>query len=190
MEQVSLLGESGLLLPFALVYAVVLHRCQSPDMASRWLRAVFLCALFIATAKVATHAANQLQATSQIANISGHTALAGTGFLCWALTTSGSVWRFVALVVALIILAAVGVSRMVLGAHDLTEVVMGAVVALVVTAMFARRLQAPRREGRLWWWVAGIVVLGRAAMFALQVTPENVTQLMGSTVAAVVGNLI
>lgn len=190
MEQVSLLGESGLLLPLALAYGVVLHRRQSPEMAIQWLRAVFLCALFIATAKVATHATNQLLATPRIANVSGHTALAGTAYLCWALTTGGSVCRFAALVAALIILTAVGVSRMVLGAHDLTEVVMGTVVALAASTVFARQRQAPYRHGRLWWWIAGIVVLGRAAMFTLQVTPEKVARLMGSTVAAMVGKVI
>ena len=155
------LGDAAFLLPAAVVVALHLFLSKSVRAAVIWLSAVFLCGILTIWAKLIFHVCGDQLLGWQIASPSGHTSLSTTFYVCGAVLMSQerARWTRIALMLGgILVVVAIGVSRIRLGAHTPAEVFAGWVIGLFCVAWFAAILLTRKMEVLPWAGLAGVIV--------------------------------
>lgn len=132
-------GDLAVLLPIAAMILVWLLRSpESQLLAAAWALAVVFCGGAIGLLKVYFSACS----TSIIDSPSGHVGMSTLVYGGLALMVAVR-WRRLAvpaLAVGLGVIAAIAVSRVIVGAHDTVEVLIGLAIGAVALAIFAKAL--------------------------------------------------
>jgi membrane-associated phospholipid phosphatase len=142
------LGDSGVTIPLAGLTLLFLLMAREWQSARAWVVMVVGCAVVIGGLKLLFGACGQRLALHEIISPSGHTAMSVAIYLSFALLFSRGVSQRLARPVffgGVLLVVSIGVSRTVLHAHDLAEVLVGFMVGLFAHAYFRCRLF----EGRL-----------------------------------------
>jgi membrane-associated phospholipid phosphatase len=137
-------GDLAVLLPLALVITAWLVALRQPRSVLWWLAAVGLCMTATAVLKIYFYVCPPL---SDLRSPSGHTSLSTLiyGTLALAVATVVTGWKRAAVLVAgAAFVAAIGVSRVLVEAHSVPEVVSGSLIGIAALALFARQFW-PRR---------------------------------------------
>jgi membrane-associated phospholipid phosphatase len=144
---VTHLGNSVLMLSSAFVLAMWLGLGSAWLVCLRWAWAMGVAVLLVLATKVAFFGWGVGIAQIDFTGISGHAMLATAVFpaLAAALTMRTSLQTgTVAIGVAFVVALAVGLTRIELGAHSLSEVLLGWLVGLVVAVLAVRAMNAMR----------------------------------------------
>ena len=156
------LGDSGLLLPAALMITVwlALSRRTWPS-AALWV-VLFGCgASLILASKLAFMGWGIGSARFNFTGFSGHTAISASVWpvMLWLVSSRAPRWQRMGLVLfAWALAAAIGVSRLALMAHSVSEVAAGFVLGVAVSATFLL-LQHRQQHPQLWWPVVVVSFL-------------------------------
>jgi membrane-associated phospholipid phosphatase len=142
------LGEAQVLLPAALLTALaVLRRPQARPLAARWLLLLGAGALFTTATKVAFFGWGVGWAELNFTGVSGHAMFAAAVYpvLFGALASSAPPkGRLLAIAGGCSLALLIGVSRIVVGAHSLSEVLAGCLVGGTVSALVLSAGHLPR----------------------------------------------
>lgn len=141
---VTHLGSSTLLFPLTACYATLLWRRQSGPLALRWLAAVALCLGIIGGLKLLGHGCGlpsfPFLPDDRFVSPSGHAAFAAVFYgSVGALAARGIAaggWRTFVLLATAGLVAAIGLSRIMVSAHSGAEVVAGLLVGGLAVALF------------------------------------------------------
>jgi membrane-associated phospholipid phosphatase len=134
-------GDSAVLLPIAAAVLVILLVSHSRRSAISWAVAVGLCLATMVMLKLAMHACGRVVVPSgAITSPSGHAALSvmvygGLAALA-IMTLQRASYRILIGLAASIVIGAIAVSRVILLAHSVAEVVLGLIVGAVCVAVF------------------------------------------------------
>ena len=165
MDVITDFGDSAVLLPASALVFLVLWLLQARRRAVAWAVAIGFCCGAMIVLKVGLQPCSQPLIGSDLANPSGHAAFATAFYGSLALLAldrvKGTAGRVALLSLAALLVGAIAVSRVVLGAHTPPEVAVGLVVGLLSIALFAvsrGRVAAPRLAMPL----IGLLVLGSA----------------------------
>ncbi|WP_052697863.1 phosphatase PAP2 family protein [Luteibacter yeojuensis] len=177
---ITCFGDSALLLPLITWTAIVLALAAPRRDAVRWLVAAVACGGTVAFSKLVFMAWGIGPPGLDYTGISGHTALS---LFAWpslaAILFRDARWPGAWLPVALgfVLGLAVGVSRLALEVHSVSEVLMGAVLGTAVATWFIRGL-GPSHDGRAWrtWSLAGGVVLLGVAFYGRVFPSQHLLQ--------------
>ena len=167
------LGDSGLLLPVAALLPLLLLRTPSGRRtALEWCLAFGLGSVLIAASKLAFMGWGIGSARLNFTGISGHTAIATSvwSMVFWVTTAGRSPRaRTLAVVAGCALGACIGLSRLAIHAHSVSEVVAGFVLGVAVVAgfVFFGRLHAPPRLP----WYAVVACLLAPLAFQAPGTP-------------------
>jgi len=135
------LGDAALLLPVALLLALVLWTQQSAAAALSWLGALLAALSAIAALKLVGHTCRSALGVPSLVSPSGHATFAamvyGATAIAVARHTAGPV-RWLALLGGAGIVLAVAASRRLIGAHSSLEVLVGLMIGALGLALFAR----------------------------------------------------
>ncbi|WP_042693966.1 phosphatase PAP2 family protein [Azospirillum sp. B506] len=171
------LGSSSLLVPLSALYATALWRRHSAPLAVRWLLALALCLGVMVVLKLVGHGCGlpdfplfpSLFAGDRFVSPSGHAAFSAVFYgsvSALAARSAGSRWLRVGLPLAAVILVlAIGASRVAVSAHSGAEVVAGLMIGGLSVLLFlwsSRKDGAPRLRPSP--WLAGAMVLGLALL--------------------------
>lgn len=169
-------GDAGFLLPASAIVAVYLLTTQSKGAAATWLSAIVLCAGLTLWAKLVSLACGPQLLGWGIQSPSGHASLSTTFYASGALILSVNRerWARIALLIggALIILA-IAVTRVRLGAHTLPEVISGIAIGLVCVAWFGSQYLSASRVMLRWVWLVPALVVLALLTHGRHVTIEN-----------------
>ena len=163
---VSDFGDTAVTLPLAAILVLCLWGVQSPASSATALRSLALCLGAVVLLKVTFITCGRHWDVGLVSP-SGHAAISLTvyGMAAMVLTswTSG-VWRVSLAMAAAVLVAAIAVSRVLLGVHTVTEVVVGLLVGAAALWVFAasHRWPAEWRPGR-----AKLLFLGLALFVPL-----------------------
>lgn len=142
------LGEAQILLPAALLAMLVLaHRADTRPLATSWLGWLCLTALLTTASKIAFIGWGIGSATLDFTGISGHTMFAACVYplLLGTLTSRLPPWgQQVAVAAGYALALLVGMSRMEVGAHSISEVVAGLLLGGAASAFAMARAGLPR----------------------------------------------
>lgn len=179
------LGDSSFLVPAALLLAIYVYRSEGGAKgAAHWLLVFGGCGFGVFLSKVAFQGWQLGIPALGFRGFSGHSALAGVFFPVAGFVAMGQGERAsrAGLVAGLVLAVVVGVSRIALGAHSVSEAASGLSLGLLASAAYLRRPlrdQADRTlpaQGRL-ALMAGLGLLlvgalcdGRAPTTALTVS--------------------
>lgn len=144
---------------FLLIYLLSLERWRA---AIGWLLAVTSCGIGIALLKLAFRSCVQHLASADFVSASGHTAMSATvyGGFALLLATRPIAWqRFTAGAIAIALIAAIAISRVILGAHHRAEVIAGLLVGIAAILLFRQVQRHDRRPLPVMGLLAGAVVL-------------------------------
>ena len=146
---VTRLGEVHILLPAALLAALALLRqAQTRPMAGRWLLALLLAATLTTVTKLAFIGWGMGIRSLNFTGISGHAMFAAAIYPCLLAVMASrlplTVQRL-AVGAGLALAVAVGLSRIEVGAHSLSEVIAGLLLGGLVSAMALMPSGLPRR---------------------------------------------
>ncbi len=137
------LGEAQNLLPAALLACLILLRQPSTRIfATAWLQALFLAALLTTASKLAFIGWGMGSALWNFTGISGHSMFAAAIYplLAAALTSRFSPgWQKTVVLLSFALVILVGFSRIVVGAHTLSEVVAGLLLGAGVSFTVIRQ---------------------------------------------------
>jgi membrane-associated phospholipid phosphatase len=145
-------GDTGVILPLAALLILVLWRLESGRSAWTLARALLGCLATMTVLKILFISCGH-SLGSQIESPSGHTSLAtffygSLATLCWA-RRPGPLGLCAALATFALIVG-VGVSRLILSAHNLPEVLLGGSIGALALAGFAvPYLKLPHQDLRL-----------------------------------------
>lgn len=145
----SFLGDSALMLPAALLITLWLGvRRETRPLAWRWMFAIGLGGGLVAASKIAFMGWGLGSAPLDFTGFSGHTALSTSVWpvLLWLSSSRCGTpvrWGFVAS--GWLLAAAIGISRLVLDAHSLAEVIFGFALGFLVSAYFLSLRQPAAR---------------------------------------------
>ncbi|WP_324780622.1 phosphatase PAP2 family protein [Thiobacillus sedimenti] len=159
---VTHLGAAGIVLPLLATIAVALRLAGQRPALRAWVLAMAAGVTVVLATKVAFIGWGWGSAALDFTGISGHTMLAASVFplwLGWLLAGPGrraSPWGTV---LGLAIAGAVGWSRLALGAHSPSEVVIGWLVGAAVSLVACASLAAQERPRGWAGLVAGAVLL-------------------------------
>lgn len=146
---VTKLGDMGVVLPLGLLLAASLWWLHSPRSSRQFLRALAYCITLILLLKVAFLSCGSVWRVG-LSSPSGHT---GMSLMVYgsiatvALPRERGWWRAMLGASAVLLVAAIGLSRVWLGAHNLAEVACGALAGLFAYLCFAlpySKLPQPR----------------------------------------------
>jgi len=144
IKTITNFGDLALLLPLVAVVTVWLGAIRQPRALLWWFVAVGLCMGSTAALKIYYFICPPL---IDLHSPSGHTSLSTLvyGVLMLAVATVVTGWKRVAVVGSgVAFVAAIGVSRVLVHAHSMLEVVMGSIIGIVALAIFASQFW-PRR---------------------------------------------
>jgi uncharacterized protein (TIGR03382 family) len=169
-------GDAAVTLPLALLVLVFLLARRERRLALHWSLTVIGCAAAIGALKLLFGGCTGRLAAFDIVSPSGHTAMSTAiyGSLAWLI--AGSLrrpFRPLVLAGAILLIAGIGVSRVMLQVHDTAEVVMGLAVGLAAVAFFvsATRRQTASGLPVAWLTLGGIVVVIAMHGTRLQIEP-------------------
>ena len=156
------LGDSGLMLPAALMITVwlALSRKTWPS-AALWVLLFGFGASLILVSKLAFMGWGIGSARFNFTGFSGHTAISASVWpvMLWLVSSRAARWQRAALVLfAWALAAAIGVSRLALMAHSVSEVVAGLALGMLVSGTFLV-LQHRKQHPQLWWPVVVVSFL-------------------------------
>ncbi len=164
----SFLGDSALMLPGAVLITLWLGaRRETRPLAWRWMLAIGCGGGLVAASKIAFMGWGVGNATLDFTGFSGHTALSTSVWpvLLWlSASRYPRAARRVLVGLGWLLAAAIGVSRLALGAHSLSEVVSGFFLGLAVSAYFLSRRQPDARPH--FWSTLAVVMLALPALMA------------------------
>ena len=142
------LGEVQILLPAALLAMLVLaHRADTRPLATSWLGLLCLTTLLTTASKIAFIGWGIGSATLDFTGISGHTMFAAAVYplLLGTLTSRLPPWgQQVAVTGGYALALLVGMSRLEVGAHSVSEVVAGLLLGGAASALAMARAGLPR----------------------------------------------
>ena len=142
------LGSAGLMLPVAAMTVAGLWFSGRRAALVAWLAALIGGAALVLATKLAFMGWGIGSAALDFTGISGHTMLASSilpAWLGWLLARYGQRFSAPGLILGLLLGALVAVSRVVLGAHSISEVLFGWLVGAAVTFATWRALAGPLR---------------------------------------------
>lgn len=153
-------GDLAVLLPLAAVVALWLGAIRQPILLVWWLGAVAFCAGTTAVLKIYFFVCPPL---TDLHSPSGHTSFSTLvyGTITLALATELSGWRRAAIASGgAVFVIGIGVSRVLVNAHSIPEVLLGWLIGSATLSAFAHRfLRHPRSGHRLNLLIAGSVLL-------------------------------
>jgi membrane-associated phospholipid phosphatase len=139
MRALSSLGDAALLLPASVILLVYLAAARQFAAVAIWCLALAACAVMTIAAKLVFHACGASLSEFDLLSPSGHASL-GTvfyGSLAILVGAGRPRWQRIALAGAtLLLLALIGVSRVVTGAHSPEEVVLGLAIGGLCVVLF------------------------------------------------------
>jgi membrane-associated phospholipid phosphatase len=150
---ITYLGDPALLAPASAVLLAYLVYLRSTRVAAFWASTLALCAAITLLLKLCFYGCGAGLPAIGILSPSGHTSIGTTFYGCCALMLSAEKARWERLVlllgsVALVI--AIAMSRVILQAHTLNEVILGLSVGALCVAWFGRRYFALARPPVPW----------------------------------------
>ena len=146
------LGSAGLMLPVAAMTVAGLWFSGRRAALVAWLAALIGGAALVLATKLAFMGWGIGSAALDFTGISGHTMLASSilpAWLGWLLARYGQRFSAPGLILGLLLGALVAVSRVMLGAHSVSEVIFGWLVGTAVTLAAWHTLAGPLRWSRL-----------------------------------------
>ena len=157
-------GDLAVLLPLVAVMSVWLTAIRQPRAVLWWFVAVGLCMSSTAALKIYFFVCPPL---SDLHSPSGHTSLSTLvyGALTLAVATIVTRWKRAAVIaVGAAFIASIGVSRVLVQAHSVPEVVVGSLIGVAALGLFAsqfwpRRPSEPRLQAMLIASIALMVML-------------------------------
>ncbi len=164
-ESLSALGDSRALLPLAVILALFLPATFRP-LLWRWAAAIAVVASVTLASKIAFMGWGLGVKSWDFTGISGHAAMSSTLYpvVCWLLASGRSrqpwAWAIAGAVLAL----AIAWSRVPLGAHSLSEIIIGLGLGMTASACVLRGIRVPasavaaRIHAALLAIVAGVTV--------------------------------
>jgi membrane-associated phospholipid phosphatase len=144
IKTVTDLGDLAILLPLALVVSLWLVAIGRPRLLLWWLVAVALCMGSTAVLKIYFYVCPPV---TDLQSPSGHTSFSTLvyGALTLALAGAFTGWRRSVVVIAgTTFIAGIGVSRLLVHAHSVPEVVVGSAIGLCALALFGAQFWSQR----------------------------------------------
>jgi membrane-associated phospholipid phosphatase len=155
------LGDSAFLIPAsALLIAYCLYR-RSSRAALIWISTLALCAGLTIALKIGFRACGGEIPAFHIRSPSGHTSLSTTFYGCFALMIAVREERWAQLSILLtstLLVAAIAVSRVVLEAHTVGEVIAGLFIGLCCVGWFAFRY-LPSPPTMISWQLVAVALI-------------------------------
>jgi len=145
------LGDLAVLLPLAAAVTLWLLTIRQPRIVIWWLVAIGLCMGSTAVLKIYFFVCPPM---TNLHSPSGHTSLSTLvyGALTVAIAAALTGWRrFAAAAVGGIFIVGIGISRVLVEAHSIPEVVLGSVIGSIALALFASQFWS-RRPAEPWLW--------------------------------------
>lgn len=155
------LGSSSLLLPLLALLGAGIWQAGHTVAARTWLGGVVVAAGLTLVSKILFMGWGVGSATLDFTGVSGHAVLAASVFpvlLHWLLAPQPPGRRYLGVAVGLALAGLVAVSRVVLGAHSASEVVMAWCIGLLVSLLTVHAMPAPGRPPR-WVRLAPLLLL-------------------------------
>jgi membrane-associated phospholipid phosphatase len=152
-RSVTDLGDSALLVPASLLLLAYLLYLGKRRLALVWMATVALCASLTLMVKIAFPVLGADLPFPDMLHPSGHASFGTTFYLCAALMLAGDRegWRRTAILVAAVVLAAaIAISRVIVQAHSVSEVIFGLAIGSVCVGWFSLRYFAGQKP-RLGW---------------------------------------
>ncbi len=136
------LGDSALLVPAsALLLAYLLYR-RSIWAASIWISTLALCAALTVLLKIGFHACGAEMPLLDMRSPSGHASLSTTFYSCCALMVTGDKdrrTRLLLLLASAALATVIAISRVILQAHTVSEVIAGLSIGVCCVGWFGSR---------------------------------------------------
>ena len=168
-------GDAALLLPLAATIFLWLLLSGATRAAAWWTFSVVVCIGVTAVSKVSFWGCTPI---SDLRSPSGHTSLSTLVYGATALITAveGGAWRpRIAVAGSIALILAIAVSRLLLGAHTVSEVILGCIIGNASIALFGSRYRRLRpKNARLAPLLVGVAAL----TFALHGTELRAEQLL------------
>jgi len=164
MQYVTNLGDSSVVLPVALLILIWLFCLAGKRTALLWCCALFVAGGGTAILKIAIDACTA--PVTGLNSPSGHTGMSTLvyGGLALVISAETTSWRrVVSSAAGVAIIAAVALSRVVLGAHDIIEVIVGLLIGGAALALFAHGYVGADR--RIWPLACTCAALAAALAF-------------------------
>jgi membrane-associated phospholipid phosphatase len=147
---ITRLGEVQLLLPAALLVGLVLlHQNDSRPFAVRWLQALCLASGLTLISKIAFIGWGLGSAAFNFTGISGHAMFASAVYPFFAITLTcrlPTYWQRVSVMLSFVLVFLICMSRIMVGAHSMSEVLAGLLVGIAVNAYALAHVGLPRAE--------------------------------------------
>lgn len=132
-------GDLAVLLPLAAVVGLWLFAIRQPRAVAWWLGVVLLCIGGTGVLKIYFFICPPL---SDLHSPSGHTSLSTLvyGALTVAVASAFTGWRcYTTMGVGFVFIAGIAISRVLVQAHSILEVVLGSILGLIALALFANQ---------------------------------------------------
>lgn len=176
---ITLFGDSGLLLPLGALFIIALWVQESPDAAWQFARALLACMLALLLLKM-LFLSYGYRWYGRLESPSGHAGLSmlvyGSMYAMLARHFSLRGWNLrlaMAGTVASSLILGIAISRKLLGAHSVAEVLLGSMTGAVCLALFARGyVRTPTRPVRL-AASFGTFALATALLLGSSFSPER-----------------
>lgn len=158
---VTHLGAASIMLPVFLVTTAGLWLAGQKSALLAWLAAMAVGVPIVLASKIAFIGWGWGSSPLNFTGISGHTMLATSVFPIWMsqlLVRSGRRFSLPGILLGLAVGAAVGISRLVLGAHSPSEVIAGWLLGLAIILVVCRMMKGQRPAHRM-TGLAGVFML-------------------------------
>jgi len=134
------LGDPVLLVAAAMVLIAYMLRCGARRTALMWLQAFAIALFLVALSKFAVQLLGH--AVLDVSSPSGHTGVSAAFYLCAAIALGRAmtrIGRIALLGASATLVLAIAISRVLLDAHDVAEIVIGLLIGAGAAFWFARR---------------------------------------------------
>jgi membrane-associated phospholipid phosphatase len=176
-------GDSAITVPVSLLTFVFLIIIGQRPLAVGWGIAILGCASAIGALKILFAPCGRHLAFAALASPSGHAAMTTVVYGSLAMLLGTSVprrFRTTLDVAAAFLVAAIAMSRLALGAHDVAEVIVGLIVGLAALAGFRRILLAQHPVVLPVGWLAGAAMVVIAVFHGARWPTERVVQALAA----------
>lgn len=174
---ITRLGEVQLLLPAALwACLALLHQSATRAFATRWLQGLTVAAGLTLASKIAFIGWGVGSAAWDFTGISGHAMFAAAIFPLLLATLTcrmPGIWQRAAVVASLALVLLVGVSRLMVGAHSVSEVLAGLLVGGAASAFAFWQVGLPRARLNLYVPLVAVLWLVLAPLQAPQLPTHS-----------------